>query len=56
MYDVKFLFLVFFLIVFFQVTYESAGMIEKNKDTLFKDLLETIKLSDFAYVSFNLFT
>jgi len=33
------------------VTYESNGMVEKNKDTLFKDLLETIKISDNRFLN-----
>jgi myosin-1 len=38
-----------------QVTYEVGGMPEKNKDTLFKDLLETIKLAENTFLSQTLF-
>jgi myosin-1 len=37
------------------VTYEVGGMAEKNKDTLFKDLLETIKLAENTFLSQTLF-
>lgn len=37
------------------MTYETAGMPEKNKDTLFKDLLETIKLAENTFLSQTLF-
>jgi myosin-1 len=39
----------------YQVTYEVGGMPEKNKDTLFKDLLETIKLAENTFLSQTLF-
>ncbi|KAL6066179.1 Myosin-1 [Balamuthia mandrillaris] len=37
------------------VTYEISGMVDKNKDTLFKDLLATIKLAENKFVSQVLF-
>lgn len=37
------------------MTYEVAGMPEKNKDTLFKDLLETIKFAENKFLSETLF-
>jgi len=34
-----------------EVTYECAGFTEKNKDTLFKDLIETVQSSEMAYLA-----
>lgn len=38
-----------------QVSYESDGMVDKNKDTLYKDLLETVKLAGNKFLSETLF-